>query len=440
MRLDPPTGPSTDLHAMNMPARTGSRAIHDFDFFVGTWHSRQRRLKARLRGSDDWETFTATSRMQPLPGGIANFDTLVAEAWRPGWVGMSLRIFNPVTDLWSIYWVTNEGGGIDAGTGQVSAPVVGRFEGDEGCFEADDVFEGQPIRVRFRWQRQGANQARWEQAFSADGGQSWEVNWVMEFERMPDEGDAPRLSVPVEDIEAQVVELRRYALHPGRRDTLIDLFDREFVETQEALGLSVLGQFRDLDAPERFVWLRGFADMGSRARGLAAFYGGPVWQQHRDLANSTMVDSDNVLLLRPAWAGAGVFMRGRRRAAGAVRMGRAGLVDLSIFPLREPASPALLQFCRDVMAPCLRRAGAEVEAWYVTDSAPNNFPRLPVREGESVLVGVATFEDGASFEAFTRSAAWAREVEPGLSKWLLRPAETHRLVPTARSAIHARSA
>src|SRR4029453_799553 len=96
-----------------------------------------------------------------------------------------------------------------------------------------------------------------------------------------------------------VVELRQYTLHPGQRDVLIDLFDREFVETQEAEGMRVLGQFRDLDNPNRFVWLRGFSDMPGPAHALCAFYGGPAWKAHSKAANATMVDSSNVLLLRP---------------------------------------------------------------------------------------------------------------------------------------------
>ncbi|PYI99292.1 MAG: hypothetical protein DMF00_11300 [Verrucomicrobia bacterium] len=67
-----------------------------------------------------------------------------------------------------------------------------------------------------------------------------------------------------------IVELRQYTLHPGKRDVLIDLFDREFVESQEALGMKIIGQFRDLDNPNRFVWLRGFRDMPSRAQALGS--------------------------------------------------------------------------------------------------------------------------------------------------------------------------
>src|SRR5215468_10433951 len=106
-------------------------------------------------------------------------------------------------------------------------------------------------------------------------------------------------------IRYPIVELRQYTLRPGQREVLIELFDREFVETQEAAGMAVLGQFRDLDAPDRFVWLRGFPDMPSRAASLDAFYGGPTWKTHGRAANATMVDSDDVLLLRPVaerWA------------------------------------------------------------------------------------------------------------------------------------------
>src|SRR5258705_1797913 len=97
-----------------------------------------------------------------------------------------------------------------------------------------------------------------------------------------------------------VVELRQYTLVPGARETLIELFEREFTETQEATGMTVIGQFRDLNNPDRFVWLRGFSDMDARAAQLQTFYSGPVWKTHRDAANATMIDSDNVLLLRPA--------------------------------------------------------------------------------------------------------------------------------------------
>src|SRR6185369_9459196 len=97
-----------------------------------------------------------------------------------------------------------------------------------------------------------------------------------------------------------VVELRQYTLKPGQRDVLIDIFDRHFVESQESAGMNVIGQFRDRRRADRFVWLRGFPDMETRQRALEAFYDGPIWTRHKSDANDTMLDSNDVLLLKPA--------------------------------------------------------------------------------------------------------------------------------------------
>ena len=109
----------------------------------------------------------------------------------------------------------------------------------------------------------------------------------------------------MDGLRCPIVEFRQYTLHPGQREVLIALFDRELVESQEELGMVLLGQFRDLDNPDRFVWLRGFETMPGRAQALAGFYGGPVWKTNHAAANATMIDSDNVLLLRPASAHSG---------------------------------------------------------------------------------------------------------------------------------------
>lgn len=239
------------------------------------------------------------------------------------------------------------------------------------------------------------------------------------------------------DADFPIVELRQYLLRPGQRELLVDLFEREFVEPQEADGMAVMGQFRDLDNADRFTWLRGFPSMPARQAGLDAFYGGPVWQAHRDAANATMADSDNVLLLRPAWPGSGISMRGRVRAAQGSATAPAGQLDARIFHLREPAGDALLDLCRGTLGPLLARAGADVLGWYATEASPNNFPRLPVREGEQVLAAFAMFADPAACDAFARGGAWGREAQPLLDRWLARPTHHLRLAPTARSAIHA---
>jgi hypothetical protein len=237
--------------------------------------------------------------------------------------------------------------------------------------------------------------------------------------------------------DCQVVELRQYTLHPGQRDVLVELFDREFIEPQEALGMRVIGQFRDMDKPDHFVWLRGFADMASRPDRLQSFYGGPVWAAHRNVANATMVDSDNVLLLRPAWAGSAITSRAQDRAARDATRPAPGVVDATIFHLKRPVDAGLLAFCRDRMTRALREGGGKVLGWYVTEPAANNFPRLPVREGANVLVGFALFEDAGALATFEASGRWQRDVAPDLARWLAQPPEPLRLAPTARSALHA---
>ncbi len=234
--------------------------------------------------------------------------------------------------------------------------------------------------------------------------------------------------------DCPVVELRQYTLRPGQRDCLIELFDREFVETQEAHGLAVMGQFRDLDDDDRFVWLRGFAGMAERQAGLAAFYGGPVWRTHGDAANATMDEWHDVLMLRPAWPGSGIALRGRARPGSGNAPGR---VDARVFHLKQPAGDALFQLCRQRLAPVYEAAGAQVLGWYATEDAPNNFPRLPLREGEHVLAVFALFADAAAADAFDQGGCWQAGAEPLLEPWLARPTQHLRLAPTGRSAIHA---
>jgi hypothetical protein len=185
------------------------------------------------------------------------------------------------------------------------------------------------------------------------------------------------------------------------RDVLIELFDREFVESQEAVGMSVLGQFRDLDRPDQFVWLRGFPDMAARRRGLEAFYSGPVWKEHSEAANATMIDVSNVLPLRPARPGAGFDLdTAARPALGADEP--AATVIATILHLDGTAAP-------DVAAP-----------FFVTERRPNDFPALPVREDANVVV------------AFDRVGAPAPDA---IADRLRGEPELLRLAPTARSLL-----
>ncbi|GLQ97267.1 NIPSNAP family protein [Dyella mobilis] len=239
-----------------------------------------------------------------------------------------------------------------------------------------------------------------------------------------------------DNTECAVIELRQYTLHPGKRDVLIDVFEREFVESQEVLGMRLLGQFRNLDNPDTFVWLRGFKDMPSRLEGLTGFYTGPVWMANRNTANDTMIDSDNVLLLKPAWNGSGLVHRPLGRAPVGSQAQPPGLIDVTVFALKAAADQPLLDFCKQEMTGVLENAGAHDIAWYVTEDAPNNFPGLPVRTGEHVLVGIAVFRDTQHYGAFIESGAWHQRVAPTLDAWLRDGTQSMRLVPTPRSTLH----
>ena len=178
-------------------------------------------------------------------------------------------------------------------------------------------------------------------------------------------------------VRCPIVELRQYALHPGQRVVLIALFDREFVESQEELELAVLGQFRDLDNRDRFVWLRGFETMPGRAKALASFYSGPAWRAHSAGANATMIDSDNVLLLRPVSARSAFPAPGTPRPPAGHTESPTSLVLATIYYRDRPFDDGFLNFFDRQARPALAEAGAQPLAWLQTEYAENTFPALP---------------------------------------------------------------
>jgi NIPSNAP len=242
-------------------------------------------------------------------------------------------------------------------------------------------------------------------------------------------------------VRCPIVELRQYTLHPGQREALITLFDREFVESQEELGIAVLGQFRDLDNPDRFVWLRGFETMPGRARALAGFYSGPVWKANSTAANATMIDSDNVLLLRPAPARSGFPAPAPGAARPPVRHAKSptSLVLATIYYRDRPFDDKFLDFFESQARPALAEAGAEPLACLQTEYAENTFPALPVRTGEHAFVWFARFSTAAQASAcedrLSRSDSWQRKALPGLSAMTSGAPERLRLAPTARSLL-----
>jgi len=151
-------------------------ASQDFDFFFGTWHVQNRRLAKPLQGSTQWESFDGIQVCVPLLGGKANYDELRTMANEP--IGMSIHLFDQARQTWSSTWVSVK-------DGLMQPPVSGTFKDGVGIFEGDDRHEGQAIRVRYTWSRTNTPTPRWEQAFSADGGKTWETNWIMDYSRLP---------------------------------------------------------------------------------------------------------------------------------------------------------------------------------------------------------------------------------------------------------------
>ena len=153
-------------------------AVHDFDFYMGTWRVHHRRLRERLAGSDEWDEFEGTSRAWPILDGAGNIDDNVLELPTGTYRAISLRTFDPATDQWSIWWLDGRS------PGRLDPPVVGSFKDGVGTFLAADTFNGRRILVRFLWSDMSDTTCRWEQAFSTDGGTTWEVNWIMESTRV----------------------------------------------------------------------------------------------------------------------------------------------------------------------------------------------------------------------------------------------------------------
>jgi hypothetical protein len=148
----------------------------DFDFLVGEWRIHNKKLNKRLAGCDEWTEFEALGECRKILNGFGNTDSFKTDFDGNLFEGMTLRLFNPQTRLWSIYWADSRAVVLDI-------PQVGSFESGIGEFYARDIFEVKPIVVRFRWDATDAENPVWSQAFSADAGTTWEWNWFMSFSR-----------------------------------------------------------------------------------------------------------------------------------------------------------------------------------------------------------------------------------------------------------------
>jgi hypothetical protein len=177
----PPSIPNAQAN-QDAPSPSSDKAdlkgLRDFDFWIGEWRVHHRRLKERLADSHEWIEFDGTSSVRKTMGGWGNMDDNVLDMPGGSYRAISLRAFDPKTGQWAIWWLDGRNP-----AGDLDPAVKGRFDNGIGTFYADDSLRGKPIRVRFTWSHITAKSARWEQAFSPDGGATWEINWVMDMRR-----------------------------------------------------------------------------------------------------------------------------------------------------------------------------------------------------------------------------------------------------------------
>ena len=149
----------------------------DFDFIIGQWRVHNRCLRQRLKGSHDWYEFEGRSIARKILGGIGNIDEITFDRETGPIEGMALRLFDPQSQEWSIYWSSSA-------TGVLDTPMIGKFENGRGEFCAQEIHENKHLYSRFIWSEITADSCRWEQALSGDGGKTWETNWIMEFTKL----------------------------------------------------------------------------------------------------------------------------------------------------------------------------------------------------------------------------------------------------------------
>jgi hypothetical protein len=149
----------------------------DFDFFIGRWKGHNRRLRERLKNCDEWEEFEGTSVCRKILGGMGNMDEVTFHRKTGYAEGFTLRLFDPQAQEWLIYWAAGSGG-------KLELPMIGKFENGRGEFYAHEVFENRHVYSRFIWSEVTETSCRWEQAFSEDGGKTWETNWIADFTRL----------------------------------------------------------------------------------------------------------------------------------------------------------------------------------------------------------------------------------------------------------------
>ncbi len=151
-------------------------AIHNFDFLVGKWNVLNRRLKDRMNDCDEWTEFTAEMETKPILNGLGIMDEMKSAHFGDNFIGLSIRILNPVSNEWKIFWADTANPEIG-----LKEQVVGKFENGVGKFFGKEDYKGKEYNLRFLWKKETADTAQWEQAYYNEASQVWETNWTMLF-------------------------------------------------------------------------------------------------------------------------------------------------------------------------------------------------------------------------------------------------------------------
>ena len=203
--------PQTDSGA----AKSGTQSTaaerdgqHDFDFELGSWKIHLNRRLHPLTGSNTWVEFDGTSVTRKLWDGRAQIEEFETDGAGGHIEGLTLRTYNPQTHQWSLYWANSK-------DGIVVVPQIGQFKNGQGEFYAQDTLNSKPIFIRFIWSKTDSNMPHFEQAFSGDGGRTWEVNWITDQTRTSDAPDkaqpastiASIMDRDISAVEKQIVEV-----------------------------------------------------------------------------------------------------------------------------------------------------------------------------------------------------------------------------------------
>jgi hypothetical protein len=237
-----------------------------------------------------------------------------------------------------------------------------------------------------------------------------------------------------------IVEIRQYTVTPGSIDAFVELFERYFIEGQEADGITVVGTFRVIDDPNRFFWIRGFPDMTARPKDLYGFYYGPVWKAHRVVANPMLVENDNVLLVRPYSSTSAFSINTAKRPPVTSTSQPNGLLVATIYSPPQASGTQFEALFEQSIRPAITIAGARVVGEFVTQHSANNFPALRIRDEANVFAWFSCFAGQTDYERYLATLngdpRWTKIRESLAIMRVYSPPEVWRLKATPRSALH----